>query len=58
MEVITDYIKLLEDDGRIDKDCKFCQEHIYSQLKIGRRLADIHAPNHKASRYCEKSLHL
>lgn len=52
-ESLSDYIKRLEREGEIDPFCKMCIRVFYPQLMEGKRISDIFAPGHKASKRCE-----
>jgi hypothetical protein len=48
-----DYIVSLETAGFISPDCRSCLQDFYPELVKGKKLGDIFAPRHQASKRCE-----
>ena len=56
MKEMTDidyYIQELEICGDLHPSCLTCIEVFYPQIREGKKLHEIFAPRHKASRRCE-----
>lgn len=46
-----EYIKQLEDEGKLDPNCNGCKE-FYNEIKNGKEYWEVFAPRHKASSMC------
>lgn len=57
MTKVNDYLLSLVREGRIDKDCKMCQEIFIPRILEGAHLTDIFAPRHKPSSRCQSGKH-
>jgi hypothetical protein len=49
---LYEYIQELEEEKRIDPNCKMCVEIFYPELIAGKKLHEIFAPRHKALETC------
>lgn len=57
MTNIEYYIQELEIYEDLNPNCKTCVEVFYPELMRGKKMNDIFAPRHKASKRCESGRH-